>query len=97
MFLWVWGGFFGLGLAFQSRKSHAWHMNKKRLEYQCYNISNLEADTGSLQLAATAEKGTFDSELADYINFCGNSTQSLLKLWGKKYCRHLLQYWQWLD
>lgn len=42
--------------------------------------------TGSLQLVATAEKGTFDSELADNINFCGNSTQNLLKPWGKKYC-----------
>lgn len=67
-----------------------YEQKKNRVSVSAVIFLSWKQTTGSLQPAATAEKGTFDSELADYINFCGDGTQSLLKLWGKKCCRYLL-------
>lgn len=96
----VFVGFCGVGFFYFSEwkaTCMAYEQKKNTVSVSAMIFLAWKQTTGSLQLAATAERGAFDSELADCLNFCRNRKQSLLKLWGKKCCRHLLQDWQWLD
>jgi len=44
------------------------------------SLTRKRQTAGSVPLAASAEKGAFDSGHAEYVSCCGSNTQSLLKL-----------------
>lgn len=68
--------FFSFGFWKWKATCMAYEQKKNAVSVSTMIFLTCKQTTGSLQFAATAEKGTFDSELADFINFCGNSKQS---------------------
>lgn len=76
MFLWV----FGFGFSGRKVMNMVYEHKKNRVSVSAMISLTGKQTTGSVQLAATAEKGTFDSGLADYMSYCGNNMQSLWKL-----------------
>lgn len=69
-------GVFFFSFGFSKWKIMAYEQKKNAVSVSTMIFLTWKQTTGSLQIAATAEKGTFDSELVDFINFCGNSKQS---------------------